>query len=176
MLERTFTVIEAMTLALWIGALAGFAFVFAPIAFGIVSDVEQFGRVTAAVLRALTPAGSVCGGIAIVAALVRASDPSQRASALARVAIVVTMLALMQYESRAIVPRMEAALPGLARGATPQAQAAFRAEHDASTRVYGSVFLLGLIAIGLAAVARPEPRSRFTHVTASGPAGSSARS
>jgi hypothetical protein len=161
MLERTFTVIEALTLALWVGALAGFAFVFAPIAFGIVSDVEQFGRVTAAVLRALTLFGSVCGGIAIVAALVRAADPSQRASALARVAIVVLMLALMQYESHAVVPRMEAALPGLAKGATAQAREAFRVEHNASSRVYGSVFLLGLIAIGLAANARPDPRSRL---------------
>jgi len=160
MLERTFTVIEALTLALWVGALAGFAFIFAPIAFGIVSDVEQFGRVTAAVLRALTVFGSACGGIAIVAALVRAADPSQRTPALARVAIVVAMLVLSQYESRAIVPRMEAALPGLAKSTTAQAHDAFRAEHDASTRVYGSVFLLGLIAIGLSATARPEPRAR----------------
>ena len=44
MLVRTFTVIEALTLALWVGSLAGFAFVFAPIAFGIVSNVEEFGR------------------------------------------------------------------------------------------------------------------------------------
>jgi hypothetical protein len=160
MLERTFTVIEALTLALWVGSLAGFAFIFAPIAFGIVSDVEQFGRVTATALRALTVFGGACGGIAIVAALVRASDPSQRTSALARVAIVVAMLMLAQYESRAIVPRMEAALPGLAKGATALAQTAFRSEHDASTRVYGSIFLLGLIAIGLSASARPGPRSR----------------
>jgi hypothetical protein len=160
MLERTFTVIEALTLALWVGSLAGFAFIFAPIAFGIVSDVEQFGRVTATALRALTVFGGACGGIAIVAALVRASDPSQRTSALARIAIVVAMLVLAQYESRAIVPRMEAALPGLARGATAQAQTAFRSKHDASTRVYGSIFLLGLIAIGLSASARPGPRAR----------------
>jgi hypothetical protein len=160
MLERTFTVVEALTLALWVGSLAGFAFIFAPIAFGIVSDVEQFGRVTSAVLRALTVFGGACGGIAIVAAFVRAADPSQRPSALTRIAIVVAMLVLMQYESRAILPRMEAALPGLAKGATMQAQTTFHSEHDASTRVYGSVFLLGLIAIGLSASARPEPRLR----------------
>jgi hypothetical protein len=162
MLERTFTVIEALTLALWVGSLAGFAFIFAPIAFGIVSNVEEFGRVTAAVLGALTLFGTVCGGVAIVAAVVRAKVPSQRASAIARIAIVAVMLVLAQYESRAIVPRMEASLPSLGARATPealaQARKTFRAEHGVSTWIYGSIFVLGLIAIGLSAAAGSEPR------------------
>ncbi len=159
MLVRTFTVIEALTLALWVGSLAGFAFVFAPIAFGIVTNVEEFGQVTAAVLQALTFLGTMCGGIAIVAALFRASDPAQQGSALLRIVIIVVMIGLAQYEARAIVPRMEAALPGLASGNGPEqlaaARAAFRVVHALSTKIYGAVFLLGVLAVGSSAAARP---------------------
>jgi polyferredoxin len=160
MIVRTFTVIEAVTLALWVGSLAGFAFVFAPIAFGIVTDVAQFGRVTAGVLYALTTFGTICGALAIVAALVRSGDPAQRRSAFARVIVIAAMIGLAQYEARAVVPRMEAAIPSLAvSSATPQAlaeaRARFRVEHNASTKIYGTVFLLGILAIGLAALGRP---------------------
>ncbi len=165
MIERTFTAIEAVTLALWVGALAGFAFLFAPIAFGIVTDVAQFGSVTAEVLRALTGFGTACGAVAIVAALVRARDPGQRSSALLRIAVVAVMVGLAQYEARSVVPRMEAAIPGLVAhgepGAIAAARARFRAEHDGSTRIYGSVFLLGILAIVLSAVARPQERTQY---------------
>jgi len=165
MIERTFTVIEAVTLALWVGALAGFAFVFAPIAFGIVTEVAQFGRVTADVLRALTTLGTICGAVAIACALVRARDDGQRTSALARILIIAIMIGLAQYESRAIVPRMEAAIPGLTGGGTrPEIEAArarFRVEHNGSTKVYGAVFLLGILATALSATARPDYRLSY---------------
>jgi hypothetical protein len=61
---------------------------------------------------------------------------------------------------------MEASLPSLGARATPQAIAearkTFRAEHGVSTWVYGSIFVLGLIAIGLSATSHSEPRySRY---------------
>ena len=74
--DRILAAIEIPALGLWIGALCGFAFIFAPIAFRIVAplDVGRFAALTSAILASLAIMGYCCGGLAIVMALWRSRD------------------------------------------------------------------------------------------------------
>jgi len=163
MLERLFTAVEAAVLALWAGAMAGFAFVFAPIAIRIVPRLDTFATLIGAVIRGLGSFGAVCGAIAIAASLGRSIAPEGRKLALARIALVAVGLAASGYETSAIIPRMEAtaaAIPGpldSVEKSDPR-RASYDAEHKNSTRVYGTAFLCVLAA----AVLVPFGRRRAT--------------
>ncbi len=154
MFERIVTAVEAAVLALWAGAMAGFAFVFAPIAIRIVPEMGTFATLIGAFIRGLSSFGSVCGAIAIVASLVRAVQPEARKLALGRIALVAVGLVASAYETQAIIPRMEATaaqIPG-AIDSVPRddpRRAAYDEEHHQSTRVYGLAFLCVLAAVVL---------------------------
>jgi hypothetical protein len=154
MFERIVTAVEAAVLALWAGAMAGFAFVFAPIAIRIVPEMGTFATLIGAFIRGLSSFGGVCGAIAIVASLVRSVAPEARKLALGRIALVAVGLVASAYETQAIVPRMEATaaqIPG-AIDSVPRddpRRAAYDEEHHQSTRVYGLAFLCVLAAVVL---------------------------
>jgi len=154
MLERVFTALEATVLGLWAGALAGFAFIFAPIAIRIVPNMTTFATLIGTVIRGLTSFGAVCGTLAILSALARMAVAGTRRLAVARVALVVVALGASSYETGAIIPRMEATgaqIPG-AIDSVPKSdprRAAYDREHTASTRVYGLAFLCVLAAVTL---------------------------
>jgi hypothetical protein len=154
MLERLLTAAEAAVLALWAGAMAGFAFVFAPIAIRIVPRLDTFAALIGAVIRGLGSFGVVCGAIAIAASLGRALAPEGRTLAVARIALVTAGLAASGYETSTIIPRMEATaatIPGpldSVEKSDPR-RAAYDAEHKNSTRVYGTAFLCVLAAVVL---------------------------
>jgi hypothetical protein len=143
-LDRVLAAVEIPALGLWLGALCGFAFIFAPAAFANVSDITQFATLIAANLRALALLGAICGGIAILAALARSIDAADRTSDLARAALVLVALLLVAYETFAIVPAM-AAISDLH---SPD----YAALHARSTQVYGGVVLLTLAALITSAV------------------------
>jgi hypothetical protein len=146
--DRILAAIEIPALGLWLGALCGFAFIFAPIAFRIVAplDVGRFAALTSSILAALAIVGYVCGGIAIVMALWRSREAGDRIFDFVRALLVAGALALVWLQSRAIVPAM-AAIKDLS---SPQ----YHAFHNRSTLVYAGVVLLGLIAIVMAAARR----------------------
>jgi hypothetical protein len=148
--DRVLAAIEIPALGVWLGALAGFAFVSAPLAFRIVAplDVARFAALTAQSLAALTLWGYVLGAVAIAAALVRAFAAADRTWDLARAALAVVALALATYEQRAIVPAMTAT----ADVRSPE----YQALHRRSTQVYGGVVLLVLASLVLAAGRREE--------------------
>ena len=154
MFERIVTAVEAAVLALWAGAMAGFAFVFAPIAIRIVPEMGTFATLIGAFIRGLSSFGSACGAIAIVASLVRSVAPEARKLALGRIALVAVGLVASAYETQAIIPRMEATaaqIPG-AIDSVPRddpRRAAYDEEHHQSTRVYGLAFLCVLAAVVL---------------------------
>ncbi len=166
MSRRWFAVIEAVALALWIGALAGFAFVYAPIAFSVIGDLNLFATLAGRTVRALTLLGFVCGSIAIVAALLRARWASARSLAFARILLVALALALGAYDAYAIVPRMETTLRSVhgSLAAIPKSdprRVAYDGLHAASSRVYGAALLLGLAAIVISAIGTmPQHRAR----------------
>jgi hypothetical protein len=170
MVERTFTVVEAIFLALWIGALAGFALFFAPIAFRIVPDLDVFATLIAQVLRALTVFGYVCGALAIVGAAIRARNDAMRPLALARIGLVTVMLLASAFGANAVVPAMEATAktfngPLDSIPKTDPRRMEYDAEHRESTVVYGFVLLLGLGTVALAAVGRLESRPQYQRYT-----------
>jgi len=159
MFERLLTALEVAVLGLWAGAMAGFAFVFAPVAIKIVPRMDTFATLIASVIRALGPFGIVCGSIAIVAAGVRAGARSGRRLALLRIALVAIGLGASAYETSSVIPRMEttaSAIPGPIDSVekTDPRRVAYDDEHKTSTRVYGTAFLCVLGALSLAAFGR----------------------
>jgi uncharacterized protein DUF4149 len=143
-LDRLLAAIEIPAIGLWLGALCGFAFIFAPAAFRLVPDVTQFASLTSANLRVLGSVGAVCGGIAIVVALVRSFDAADRTNDIVRAALIVIALLLVAYETFAIVPAMAAI--------TDVRSPDFAGLHQRSTQVYGGVVVLALAALIMAAV------------------------
>jgi hypothetical protein len=148
--DRILAAIEIPALGIWLGALVGFAFASAPLAFRFVAptDLAHFAALIAATIDRLTTWGYVLGGIAILAALARSVTAGDRTWDAIRVALVVLALGLATYERRVIVPEMEA----IADVFSP----AYQALHARSSSVYGGVVLLDLIALVLAASRRED--------------------
>ena len=166
MVERTFTVLETLFLASWVGALAGFAFLFAPIAFHVVPDLDVFATLIAAVLRSLTVFGYACGVLALLAAAVRARDDAMRPLAVIRIVILALMILTSAFGANAIIPKMEQTAktfngPIASIPLSDPRRAAYDAEHRQSTIVYGFVLVLGLGAIALSAIGPLETRPRY---------------
>ena len=159
MLERIAIVIQSLALALWTGAMAGFAFIFAPIAFRTIGNMTTFGAVTSGVLGSLSTFGSVCGTIAIVASLGRSwAAENARIRVFGNLLIVVAFGATA-YEQQIVLPRMEATaarIPGAIDSVPKEdpARVAYDAQHSASTRVYGLAFLCVAAATALVAFGR----------------------
>jgi hypothetical protein len=143
-LDRILAAVEIPAIGLWLGALCGFAFIFAPAAFRLVSDVTQFASLTAANLRVLTYVGAACGILAIVVALVRSFDAADRTNDILRAALILIALLLVAYEAYAVVPAMTAI--------TDVHSPEFAELHRRSTQVYGGVVVLALAALIMAAV------------------------
>lgn len=163
MIERFFIVLETTVLGLWAGAMAGFAFIFAPLAIKAVPRMDVFAALVGNVIRAIGSFGAVCGALAIVAALARTRVPEARRLAALRIGLVVIALAGSAYESKAIVPRMEATaaeIPGPIDSVPRDdpRRAAYNVEHKASTRVYGTAFLCVTLALALTAFGRTRAR------------------
>ena len=159
MFERIVTAIETTVLGLWAGSMAGFAFIFAPIAIKWVPHMDTFASLIAATIRGIGSFGAICGGVAIVGSLLRVAGAGSRGLALARIGLVVVALAASAYESQTIIPRMEATaaqIPGpidSVRKEDPR-RVAYDAEHTSSSRVYGAAFLCVVTALSLAAFGR----------------------
>jgi hypothetical protein len=143
-LDRVLAAVEIPAIGLWLGALCGFAFIFAPAAFAGIPDVSQFATLIAANLRTLAELGAICGGLAIVVALIRSFDAADRTNDIVRAGLLLVALLLVAYETFAIVPAMAA----IADLHSPE----YAALHGRSSQVYGGVVLLALAALVMAAV------------------------
>jgi hypothetical protein len=148
--DRVLAAIEIPALGIWLGALAGFAFISAPLSFHALAplDAQRFADLTAHSLGALTTWGYVLGAVALVTALLRAASAGDRTWDLARVALVAVGLGLATYEQRAIVPLMQAL--------TDLHDPAYHTLHQRSMLVYGAVAIVILAALVLAAARRDE--------------------
>jgi uncharacterized protein DUF4149 len=148
--DRVLAAIEIPALGIWLGALAGFAFISAPLTFHAFAalDAQRFADLTAHTLGTLTMWGYVLGPVAIVTALLRAASAGDRTWDLARAALVAVALGLATYEARAIVPLMQAM--------TDLRDPAYHALHQRSMLVYGAVVIVMLAALVLAAARRDE--------------------
>jgi Domain of unknown function (DUF4149) len=128
-------IIKVLAFGLWSGAMIGFAFIFAPVAFKALGPTPVFAALIARTIGAITVFGYGCGACAIAASLL---DLKDRYRAFSLTAIAIVMIALTWYEMHAVVPIMER---------TPIASPAYSALHRQSSTIYGFVLLLGLIAL-----------------------------
>ncbi len=136
MVSNVLYVVRIVLLGLWVGAMAGFAFLFAPIAFAHIGPTPPFAATIAASVRAITATGVVLGVLAAVTTLgVRGERPRQKINIVLCIAIAI---AFSVIETQVIVPKMEA---------TPLMTAAYNALHRQSSGVYSGVLLFALLAL-----------------------------
>ena len=145
-----------LSLVVWIGGLIFFAFVLAPTAFQVLPNTHLAGNVVGRSLGKLHWLAIVSGIIFLISSLLysRLTDGSAHAFALRHVFIIV-MLALTLFSQYWIIPRMDSLRASVGDFAsvplTDPARAQFDALHVWSTRVEGTVLVLGLVAVYLTA-------------------------
>ena len=149
---RILAIVEIWAYAIWLGGLAGFALIFAPIAFHAVSDLTLFATLTARNLHALTTLGYVCGSIAIICALARSAGAAERGTDFARAGLVIAMLVLVAFQAQAIMPRMERATLDATLPKDDPRHIAYDGLHQQSRIVVGGAVLIGFIVLAMAAV------------------------
>jgi hypothetical protein len=152
-IARILTALEVTSTAFWVGASAGFAFVQAPVAFGLVTDRDVFADLTEQTLARTATCTYVAGGIALTAAAARIATDR---TAIVRAGAAAAAISAIAYHQSSIVPRMDTARRELGSfNDTPDddpKRVAYRAMHKESTRVYGAALLLGTLQLVLAAL------------------------
>lgn len=141
------TAVEIVCLALWTGALFGFAILTAPRLFALIGSRTIAGSVTAAVLGSIDILAFVFSGIILVLGVLRRLWGQSLQGF--RVAGVVAMLLLTLYAHLFIVGRMNAVQARMDRpieqyAVTDPLRSSFDALHQQSRVVYGGVLLLGI--------------------------------
>jgi hypothetical protein len=145
MWSNIFSVVRIVLLGVWVGAMIGFAFLFAPIAFKHVGPTPAFAATIGASVRAIGNMGFVLGAVAVVITLALRLDGARTKVAI--LACIAAAFVGTATESWTIVPRMET---------TPLMTAAYESLHHQSSGVYSIVLLFALAAFVLSS------RSRYT--------------
>lgn len=158
-------VVRLLTMVAWVGGLVFFAFVVAPVAFGVLPSTHEAGMVVAGTLGALHAMGEVCGGLFLMATGVTATRAGARGRGLlvAQAALVGLMLVATVWVQRGIIPAMErdrAAAGGAidAAAVDDPARVDFERLHGLSEKMEGVVLLMGVGVVGMMA-AEGEERS-----------------
>lgn len=146
-------------LATWVGALVGFAFVFAPVAFSRLSgNLDTFSAIIGGTLSNLTLLGYVCGAIAIAISLTLGVAGRSR-WAILRALCSAIMLGLTAFSQHAIVPAMvqvqssfHAPFNSIAKDDPRRVR--YDGLHRESSQVYGAVLILGFSALALCVAGR----------------------
>jgi hypothetical protein len=151
MIETILRALRLLAMVAWVGGLAFFAFVVAPVAFHRLASPHEAGLVVGGTLRILHLMGLIGGGVFCIATAIlwfRAEVPA-RAGFAAETALTLVMLAITAYSQFSILPSMEQ--DRLAAGGdisavamTNPARQDFEEWHVWSERLEGFVFLCGL--------------------------------
>ncbi|MGZ3517731.1 MAG: DUF4149 domain-containing protein [Vulcanimicrobiaceae bacterium] len=142
------SLIRLLALGLWVGAMAGFAFIFAPIAFHAIGPTPQFAAMIAATIGAITSFGYGCAAVAALATLPTIGAHPRRSGSVLVLLVLMTVLGF--YETHTIVPLMQS---------TPLQTPAYDALHQRSSSIY-SVILLAGVAAFIVSATTPKPSSR----------------
>ncbi len=157
LVRRLPALVETVALASWFGALVGFV-AFTPQAIRLI-PIGAFAAFIGADLRFLTVLGTICGGIALICAIVGTRDADDRRNDLLRMLFIALAIALGFWGS-SIVAHMEALAAGQTIASLPKTapeRMAYGALHTTSTRVYGASLLFVLVAlVTLTLRERPE--------------------
>ena len=166
-MTTTFRIFRLLCLALWMGAIAFFAFAVAPVAFKTMPDAHQAGTIVRGTLLVLHRIGLFAGCIYLffTLALLATQKDSHPARA-AEIVLVVSMLALTLYLQQSVLPHMETdrlSLGGDVDAAPWNAPPRLNFErlHRASERLEGTVLIEGILLLCLAPVHSREHIDRF---------------
>ncbi len=152
MIETVLRALRLLAMVAWVGGLAFFAFVVAPVAFHRLGSPHEAGIVVGGTLRALHSIGLIGGGLFCVATAIlwlRAEVPA-RAGFAVEMGLTLAMLATTAYSQFHVLPAMERdrVLAGGdidARATTTDpASQDFERFHILSERLEGFVFFCGL--------------------------------
>ncbi len=156
--------LRLFALVIWVGGIAFFAFVVAPVAFGSLPTAHEAGMVVRGAILALHWIGLVVGPIAVVAALMLRR--------ILQAGLLLGMIVVTAASQFGVLPRMELdrARAGGAVDELPAGDAnrvEFDRMHVLSERMEGLVLLLGIGVLGLVARERedtplPPPKSEST--------------
>lgn len=146
-MRTLFELVYRLALALWIGSLAFFSFVVAPILFRSLEPAAA-GEVAGAILTRYGHLAVACGALAALAAIALARLDPERSGRRRNALIVTAMIILTVYAGQVIAPathelRLAMHEPGLSRSATADRRAAFDRMHRRAVVVAGGVLLLG---------------------------------
>jgi uncharacterized membrane protein len=149
-------VVRLLTMVVWVGGLVFFAFVVAPVAFGVLPNTHEAGMVVVGTLGALHTMGETCGGLFLLATGVLWSRAGTRGRGLLKVEmlLVAVMIAATVYVQRRIIPAMErdrAAAGGAidAAAVDDPARVDFERLHGLSEKMEGVVLLIGVGVVGM---------------------------
>lgn len=151
MIEKILRALRLLAMVAWVGGLAFFAFVVAPVAFQRLASPHEAGLVVGGTLRILHSIGLIGGAVFCAATWIlwlRAEVPA-RAGFAAETALTLVMLAITAYSQFSVLPAMErdrAAAGGDidAAALTDPARQDFERLHVLSERLEGLVFFCGL--------------------------------
>ena len=148
--------VRLLTMVMWVGGIAFFAFVLAPVAFHVL-PAHEAGLVVGGTLPILDKIAFVCGLLFLLAGNRLGSNANRRG--LPQSLLVLLMLLLTLYLDKSILPRMErdrASVGGDITLAAPTdpARADFDRLHPLSERLEGAVLLAGLAIVVLLAAER----------------------
>lgn len=145
-----------LSLVVWIGGLIFFAFVMAPTAFQVLPSTHLAGNVVGRSLNKLHWIAIVSGIVFLLSSLVysRLSDGTTHVFAMRHV-LIFLMLALTLFSQFWIIPRMDVLRAQVSDFGTVPLDNPLRLQFDAlhvwSTRVEGTVLLVGLVVVYLTA-------------------------
>lgn len=156
---------ETLTVSLWTGAAAGYAFLAAPTVAREADDRERQARITGTVLARIVDVANVCEGAAIFCALVRSRETTQRRTALARAALGTGAVAALRVFRTDVLPAMTRLQREMGTAFKDAAdddplRIEYRAQHHRSTQVFGAALLGGLGQLVLLAATAPRGRDR----------------
>lgn len=143
-------VLRLLAMVVWVGGLAFFAFVLAPVAFHVLPSTHEAGTVVGATLRVLNIIGPYCGYVFLLATIAVQYRQERRSKLLTiQMLLVWLMLGATAYVRTSIVPAMERdriAAGGDVDAAPPDnpARLDFERLHPISEKVEGAALFLGL--------------------------------
>jgi uncharacterized membrane protein len=165
-IETILRALRLLAIVAWVGGLAFFAFVLAPVAFHRLPSAHEAGIVVGGTLPILHRIGLVSGAVFYIATGVlwlRAEVPARATYALEMV-LTGIMLALTAYSQLKVIPAMErdrVAAGGVIEAADIEnpARVDFERRHVLSERLEGVVIFCGLGVVLLLAVEGKRPET-----------------
>jgi len=148
--------LRLLTIVVWIGGLGFFAFVLAPVAFGVLPSTHEAGLVVGGTLTVLNGIGQLCGGLFALATVILwlRARVQARTLLLTQLLFVVLMMVATAYVQVSVMPAMERdriATGGIIDVAPPgnPARMDFDRLHTRSEQAEGTVLALGFLVVML---------------------------